>query len=423
MHPYKSIVSIVVLVLLALCQGCAGDSLPGIATEQRAAVLTETPLASNAFVDSIGVNLHMTYGGTPYDTDFSKWAPILSASGIEHVRDAICLSALSFCQVVSARMNQLSATGIRFDLLTSLKDTAQYDASYVQTMGLNGVEAIEGPNECDTGLYCPSDWKSTEAAWQKTLYSLRSPTVSVIGPSMVTQAGYALFGDLSGFMDVGNIHDYVGTAPPETVSGLQDHLQWVTAMSGNKPIWATETGYSTNSQNVPQVVQERYIPRALLEDLRCGVMRTYVYQLFDYGTDDGTYMGLLNANYTPKPAWTRLEQLIAFFKDEGSSPRSPVTYAIRNDTLHSLHHVLFQRSDGTYLLAIWLAASAYDASSHTVVNPSQETVSIALPPAVSSATQMQFLDNGVEKSVQLSAAGGVVSVPISSLVSVVTFKI
>lgn len=385
--------------------------------------MTETPLASSAFVDSIGVNLHMTYGGTPYDVDFAKWAPILSASGIRHVRDAICTNTLTFCRgVVSTRLNQLYDAGMRVDLLTSLKDSAQYDASYAQTMGLQGVEAVEGPNECDAGLYCPSNWKSIEAAWQKAIYAFGSPTVTVIGPSMVTQAGYAAFGDLSASMDVGNIHDYVGPQPPETVSGLQHHLQWVGAMSGSKPVWATEVGYSTDSKNVPKVVQERYIPRALLENLRSGVARTYVYQLFDYGTDDGAYMGLLNADYTPKPAWTRLEQLIAFFKDHGTSPRAPLAYAIRNDALNALHHVMFQRSDGTYLLAMWLATSTYDASTHSVLQPSEETVSVALPTSVTSATQTQFLDGGVEKSVQLSVSGGLVSVPISSLVSVLEFK-
>jgi hypothetical protein len=421
---YKSIMLGIVMTLVALCAGCARNSLPQLTIEQRPAVMTETPLAAAAFVDSIGVNLHMTYGGTPYDRDFAKWSPVLIASGIKHVRDAICPYSLSFCRgAVSVRLNQLYTAGVRVDLLTSLNDSLQYDATYARTMELKGVEAVEGPNECDTGHYCPTNWKTTEAAWQKELYSLRSPTVTVIGPSMVTQGGYAGFGDLSAFMDVGNIHDYVGSEPPEAVDGLPDHLRWVQAMSGSKPVWATEVGYSTGSKGVPKVVQERYLPRVFLEHLRRGIMRTYVYQLFDYGPDDGAYMGLLNADYTPKPAWTRLEQMIALFKDEGASPRAPLTYAIKDDAMHTLHHVLFQRSDGTYMLAMWLADSTYDASNRSILKPREETVSIVLPNSVVSATQTKYLDGGVETPVAFPVSNGVVSVPVSSLVSVLAFKV
>lgn len=386
--------------------------------------MTETPLAANAFSDSIGVNLHMTYGGTPYDTDFAKWAPILRTSGIKHVRDAFCSFSLSFCRdVVSARMNRFAAAGIRFDLLTSLKDSAVYDAAYAQTMGLNGIEAIEGPNECDSGTYCPSNWRSALGTWQKTIYGFGSPTVTVIGPSMVTQGGYSSFGDLSAFIDVGNIHDYVGPEPPEAQDGLPDHLRWVTPMAGTKPVWVTEVGYSTGSKNVPNIIQERYISRALFENLRCGVPRTYVYQLFDYGPDDGARMGLLNADYTPKPAWTRLQQLIALFADIGASPRAPLTYAIRNDELGLLHHVLFQRSDGTYMLVMWLAATDYNASTHSISGPSEEAVNVALPASVVAAIQTQYLDGGAERQIPIAVAGGTASVRVSSVVSVLTFKL
>lgn len=425
MRFFKSIVLAVVSISLAVCQGCGGNSFaPHLVTEQRPEVLTETPLASSAFVDSIGVNLHMTYGGTPYDTDYAKWAPMLRASGIKHVRDAFCSFSLSFCRnVVSARMNELAAVGVRFDLLTSLKDTAAFDATYSHTMGLHGVEAVEGPNECDTGAYCPSGWRNVLSSWQKTIYGFGSPDITVIGPSMVTQSGYSSFGNLSAFMDVGNVHDYVGPEPPEAQDGLPDHLQWVTPMSGSKPVWVTETGYSTDSKNVPEAIQARYISRALFENLRSGVPRTYIYQLFDYGPDDGARMGLLNADYTPKPAWTRVEQLLGFFNDNGASPRMPLRYAIRNDDLHALHHVLFQRSDGTYLLVLWLATTDYNARTHSVSSPREEVVDVALPAGAGAATLTQFPDGATPQNVTVSVSNGTASVRVSSLVSVLSFNV
>ncbi len=426
MHRYKDVLSLFVLVLLATCHGCSGSSFAVPVSHQSTAMATETPLAAAAFGDSIGVNLHLTYGGTPYDTDFSKWSPILISSGIKHVREGVCTSSLSWCRdVVSARLNTLGDGGITAELSTSLKDSAQYDAAYVTTMGLRHVDGFEGPNECDSGIFCPADWQNVEGTWQKTIFSFASPNVTIIGPSMVSQAGYACLGDLSGYMNVGNLHDYPGADPPETLNGgPTEHEQWAAAMSGSKPFWVTETGYATDASGVPPVVQERYITRTFFEDLRLGIMRTYIYQLFDYGPDAGAHMGLLNADYSAKPAFTQLKQLLAFFKDNGSSLQKQLTYEIQGDTRGTLHHVLFQRSDGTYALAMWLADPVYDAKKHSVMDVTSEAVRVVLPGTVASATQTLFADDGTTKSQPpLGVSEGTVSVMVTSVVSVLTFSV
>ena len=425
MRHHRGLGGTIALLFAALCQGCSGgqDTVP-VALQAQMGVATEVPLASKAFVDSVGVNLHMTYGGTPYDVDFSKWAPILEASGIKHVREGVCSSNVTWCHnVYVPRLNELGAAGITAEVSTSLKDLATYDASYVQTMGLKNVEAFEGPNECDSGVFCPANWQSIEGAWQKTLYGFRTPSIAIIGPSMITQTGYSSLGNLSSFMDVGNIHDYTGQEPPEALSGgPTEHLGWAAAMSGSKPVWATEMGYATDSTGVPALVQEHYITRALFEDLRVGVMRTYIYQLFDYGPDGGATMGLLNADYSAKPAWTQLKQLIAFFKDGNSSPLTPLTYQIQNDSRGTLHHLLFQRSDGTYVLAMWLAESLYDAKSHSTSSVNGETVRVVLPSTANSAIQTQFMDGGTAQTTPSAISNGAASVIVTSVVSVLTFK-
>ncbi len=411
----RGMLSTIGLLFVAVCLSCSG-------TVGKTA---EVPLASRAFIDSVGVNLHMTYRGTPYDVDFSKWAPMLKASGITHVREGVCSSNVSWCRnVYVPRLNELAVAGISAELSTSLEDRAQYDASYVRTMGLKNVDAFEGPNECDSGVFCPTDWKSVEGAWQKTLYALRTPAIAIIGPSMISQSGYSSLGNLSVFMDVGNIHDYTGQEPPEALNGgPTEHLEWAGAMSGGKPVWVTEMGYATNSSGVPASVAAHYITRALFEDLRVGVMRTYIYQLFDYGTDGGATMGLLTADYTPKPAWTQLKQLLAFFKDAGSSPRTPLTYQIQKDSRGTLHHVLFQRSDGTYVLVMWLAGSLYDTKHQSTLGIKSEMVRVVLPSTVTSAIQTHFMDDGTtQSSSPIPPSNGTVSVTVTSVVSALTFK-
>ena len=389
---------------------------------------TETPLALSAFDDSIGINTHMMYITTPYVDDYALWSPVLFSSRIKHVRDQICPQVeTSWCiNVYAARIRQLAGHGIHTDFLTTPKDAASWVDSYVTTLGIaDGTEAFEGWNECDVSGQCGS-WQTTEATWQRHLYTLKSPLVTIVGPSMATSFGYSLLGNLSTSMDAGNIHDYPQSSYPEASGVTPVRLSWVRATSGSDPVWSTEDNYSTDptyaNYGVPEVVQERYLPRILMEHLRLRLMRTYIYQLFDYGPDAGRYMGLLHADYTPKPAWTRLEQLMAYLEDPGASPRTPLSYAISGDTTGALRHLLFQRSDGTYVLALWIANAVYSSTTHAVLQPTAEAVTVSLPARIASATIRHFGDDGQVSDDQLTAAGGVFRVPVSSLMSVMSFR-
>jgi hypothetical protein len=425
-----AVCALLVSMTLSGCGGGGGNA-PGSAAPpivpNAGPQGAETPLAASDFTNAVGLNLHMTYVGSPYDTEFDTWSPLLVSSGVKHVRDAICPYALSWCRgIESVRLKHLAAAGIHVDFLTSLAQPFSYVQSYIATMDVaDTIEAFEGPNECDVSPDCGA-WQGVEAQWQQELFALSTPSITVIGPSMVTQQGYASLGNLSAYMNVGNIHDYIGSAPPESSIGAASHLSWAAAMSGGKPVWCTEVNYSTDptyaDNGVPQVVQERYLPRLLLEHLRLGIKRTYIYQLFDYGKDGGAYMGLLNSKYAPKPAWTRLLQLMQTFRDDGASPRTPLTYALTGDSSGALHHLLFQRSDGTFVLALWLAQSVYDAQTHAVLTPGQETVHVGVPASVASATLMQYRDNGALGNSVLTPSAGVLNVPVSPLVSILEFK-
>jgi len=409
--------------------GTPGNVLPPVGPLAPVAS-TQTPLSASAFDDSIGVNTHMTYVVGGYNTDFAAWAPILESSGIKHVRDAICPTFVdvNWCiGTLSPRVNALAASGIRFDLLTSMKDPFSYVASYAQTMGTGAaIEAFEGPNECDASADCPSNWQSIEGAWQQQLFALKAPGVTIIAPSMTSAQGYGALGNLAPYADVGNIHDFPAADEPEISFATPLHLQWASYMTGSEAVWATEDDYDTDptyaNNGVPQVVQERYLPRILLEHLRRGVMRTYIYQLFDFGPDGGSNMGLLNADYTPKPAWTRLLQLMHLFADSAPAPRTPLAYSVAGDTSGTLDQVLFQRADGSYMLAFWLAQPVYDPSSRAVLPIASEPVSVRLPASVASATLTAYGDNGTVATSTLTGTSGSYPVPARSTVSVLEFR-
>lgn len=418
--------------VLSGCGGGGGGSSPSVLpplSNVAPPIRLETPISASAFNDSIGVNLHMTYVVGAYNTDFSLWAPLLERSGIKHVRDGVCPTfvALAWCEnTLAPRMNELASNGIKFDLVTAMSDPFSYVTSYAATLAVTpAIEAYEGPNECDASGLCPSNWMSTEPGWQQEVYSMKTPGVTIVAPSMTSAAGYADLGNLAPYADFGNIHDYVGSDMPESSTAAALHLQWAQAMTGSDPVWSTEDGYNTDptfaNNGVPQVVQERYLPRMLLEHMRLGINRTYIYQLFDFGPDGGSNMGLLNADYTAKPAWTALMQLMKLFADNGPAPRTPLSLSVTGDKSGTLDHVLFQRSDGTYMLALWLAQPAYDPNAHTVLPIASETLTVGLPPTTATATLTAFQDNGSISTIALTGKIGSFQVPVESVVSVLEF--
>ena len=88
------------------------DSLP---TQARSA---------DAFVNSIGVNVHLSYFQSPYGKSWDDIVkPKLLASGIRHIRDgATVLPDDRWMQIVYGRMNELAARGVHADLVIRLAD-------------------------------------------------------------------------------------------------------------------------------------------------------------------------------------------------------------------------------------------------------------------------------------------------------------
>ncbi len=422
----------------AILSGCGGGGsgtstqtvLPPIGPIGARGPLSETPLNASAFGDAIGVNTHMSYVVGGYNTDFARWSPLLKASGIKHVRDGVCPTfvAVAWCiGTLAPRMNELASAGITFDLVTSMNDPFSYVAAYADTLAAGpAIEAYEGPNECDVSTDCPRNWPAAEPHWQEELYTLKAPGVTIVAPSMTSAQGYSALGDISAYADAGNIHDFPATDEPESSFATQLHLQWAAYMTGSDPVWCTEDGYNTDptyaNNGVPQVVQERYLPRILFEHLRLGVMRTYIYQLFDFGPDGGSNMGLLSANYTPKPAWTRLTQLMQLFADSTAATQTPLAYSLTGDTSGTLDHVLFERSDGTYLLALWLARPVYDPNTRSVLPIAQENVTVSVPASTASAALTEFGDNGAVATSTLTGTTGTFTLPVRSTVSVLQFR-
>jgi hypothetical protein len=356
-------------------------------------------------------------------------------------------------------MNQLASAGIHSDAVWDPRECfSDTDGSgcqnnttpanvYASTLGITSeIESYEGPNECDISNLCPgnssryptsdspyyvyncSGFSGCMTLFISDLAKMRSPSVKVYGPAMGhynSSPGYSCCGNQSAQFDAASLHDYTGNNYPENAVATT----WMTAaqsMSPSGPFVSTETGYNTDptftNQGVSKLAQERYTPRLLFTHLHYGIMRTYLFELADMGAaGSGFQFGLLNADFTAKPVWTRLKQLLTYFADTGTAPRTPLAYALSGDTTGKLYQVLFQRSDGYYVLVPWLGTQLWNASTDSDLSPTTETLTLQLPSTVTSLTVTQFGDNGAMTTTTLSGTGGRFSLPVSSLIEAVKF--
>ena len=350
------------LRLLFLCAACAallvgcGDSEEGSPAR-----------SSSDFVDSIGVNVHMSYSDTAYG-DAERVQSALRSLGIRHVRDGVVRDSRPLWDSLKAMRSE----GIRSTLVIGDPDgrfgSGTLDeqlATLAEELG-GDVGAIESPNEYDsTG----PDFASKLRDYQQQLASgvERHPELKdrpIVGPSFINEGSYEELGPLEG-IDFGNMHPYPGGQPPE--EGLQDNLALAREVSGDRPVYATETGYhnavNAKGEGVQPGVSEQtaavYLPRLYLEYFKEGVARTFAYELLDQKPDESRRnaemnFGLLRSDFEEKPAFGAMQNLIALLDDKGKpNGDGRLNYSLVND--EGVHTLLLRKSNGRFYLAVWRA--------------------------------------------------------------------
>src|SRR5262249_24858802 len=145
-----------------------------------------------------------------------------------------------------------------------------------------------------------------------------------------------------------------------------------------KPVIATETGYCndlTAADSVPEDVAARYMPRVFLEQWLYGIKRTYIYELVDVGSSvSGNGYGLLHTDFSPKPGFTALKNFIALLSDPGPAFQPAGLPLKLSGQTSNVQHLLLQKRDGRFYLAIWLELPAYDVNAKARLTVTPQTV-------------------------------------------------
>jgi hypothetical protein len=370
-------------------------------------VRSVVPQGAGAFHDSVGVNTHAFDTNTAY----AAWPRLVAALdelGVKHLRDGAVANPAPQWSAINEHFYsavELAAShGMRFDL--GMGEPGFQDGTLQQLMAVvggplrNAVDALEEPNEFDhfSGL---SDWALPLALYDRALYMAvkADPSLAslpVVGPSLAGDGAPAQLGDQHQWLDIGNIHPYTGGLAP-TPAYTASQLKRISTVSGEKPVWATELGYYTalnaprgTLQPVSEATAAVYLLREFLENFKSGIARTYAYELIDLKPDPSAgdiqqHFGLLRNDYTPKPSFTALKNLLALVGQQSPATLAPLKLGIRSGQ-RDLRRLVLQQADHTYLVILWRNASIWDTNGRRPTRVSAGPVTLELPQATSAAS-------------------------------------
>jgi len=347
----------------------------------------EMARSADAFVDSVGVNVHLSYANTPY-RDFPSVERALTELEVRHIRDGLLAPAP---QGFYEHLNELGHRGIKGIFVTNSGESDSLLTTFPARLP-ESFEGYEAPNEFDTSR--DPDWSGRLLTFVKSLHDAAKadPATSalpIIGPSLTRPASFLRGAAWSPFFDDANLHNYFAGRNPGTRGwggGGYGSIDWNLKLADEawpgKPVVTTETGYQTDvsePQGIPEDVAGSYMPRVLLEQWLYGIRRTYIYQLLDLGDKDrfgDNSYGLLHSDFSPKPAYLAIQGMLRLLSDPGPSFRpGGLEYSLTGD-LSSVNFCLFEKHDGAFFLALWIEKSGYDVDSKKRLKVPPQTISI-----------------------------------------------
>jgi len=349
-----------------------------------ASMTGESATSADQIVDSIGVNVHLHYTGTPYE-NFSSVQSAILGLGVRHIRDGLIDTTWA---PYYDRLNQLGKAGVKSILTTSVKQSDSLLTDYPNRVS-SSFEGYEAPNEYD--ISGDANWAATLNTFLARLHTAvksnsRTSGYRIIGPSLTQQASYAKISGAAANFDDANIHDYFGGRNPGTPGWANNgygSIAWNMNLAKqawpNKSIITTETGYFNDVKKlmgIPEDVAGKYLPRVVFEQWRHGIRRTYIYELLDLTVSTDNSFGLLRPNFSHKPAYDSLKSVLNLLSDPGASFQTgKLDYTLGGDQT-DVHHLLMQKRDGTFFLAVWIETPSYDVDTRSVLTVAPRTISV-----------------------------------------------
>jgi hypothetical protein len=370
-------------------------------------------IAADAFVDSIGINTHLNWGGTVWDTKSNEWMPLLHESGIRYVRALIGTNALAK-NLLTRLYDQY---GIRADASFNLRDSNnRVDPTKIQTslnylrdqVGAEKIISIESANEYNESKHVEGNvqWATQLRDFQQQLYMKTKNDVElrhlpVLAPSVWKNiiADANELGNLDAFADLGTLHYYTGGRRP-TINGLnnaphtiEDAIGWAKQIVPSAPMYVTEAGYNNMTDSVdspfatPEKTQAKYSLRVFAEFFKRNdkVSKTFMYNFMDDPRIHDKIYGFLAQPEAPstalrrRPVFYAVKNAIKIMSDVGPAftPDS-LAYTLTGDKTNVVS-ILTEKRNGRFYLMIWQDVDSIDrmASPPLELNPPARNLTLS----------------------------------------------
>jgi hypothetical protein len=413
-----------------------------------------TASSAETFVQSIGINTHLSYLDTRFP-DGTTMVDKIKQSGITNLRDCPCIAAPESPGDTAAVADLISA-GARFTVAADFhQNSAQQIHDWVVKLGPQHITSVENRNEPELFDLKDDTWPIAEVRrYQQELFQAikndpATRDVEVLGPSLTSAEAAEDFGSsVATSMDRASLHNYAGGLEPENrgfddkgdgsdkrdgsdrgYGSLDFALRHIasTVKPGGVPPVSTETGNDNavargDGQSVPEAVSGRYLPRQYLYSFAAGIPRTYLYEFFDEGTDPANTeqnFGLIRNDGSPKPAYTAIRAMIGLLHDPGPAFAPGRLDLTVNGAPDGLQQVLLQKRDGTFYLAVWLGKRSWNRDTKTEIPVPDADTTITLPASVSKAVAHRLGKSGDMTSQALDIRGSQIQVPVGDEVTFV----
>jgi hypothetical protein len=364
------------------------------------------PMTPTAFIQTIGVNTHLAYQGTPYYANPQGVFTALQYLGINTIRDQSPLYS-TIDPTTFANAETLASYGVKFDVLmlgngpVNVTGNLAGITSFVQTYK-GSVSAIEAPNEINAWPITYGNVTNSVTAGIDVVKALSadvkasSTLTSIPIYGLTLSDGYSnvttyekQFGNLSAYVTYGNAHIYGGTY--NLWSGaIQYWLPILTQSTPGKSTVLTETGYPTISGMADELTAAKYNLNLLFEDALNGIPQTYLFELTDMNsstsdTDPDDHFGQFHSDWTPKTGGTALHSMTTILKNAGSgTASSTLNYKVTG--LPSTGNSFLLGSSSMFDIAVWIDATVYNPATNADITAPAYAATVSLGKTFSSVS-------------------------------------
>jgi hypothetical protein len=343
------------------------------------------PQKSFDFVNSIGVNTHFGYRDSQYHLYDEVLKPRLLELGVKHIRDG------TYNADVVEKYKDVGTYGVKLLLITSAVDAIRK----VEAIGsvLWGVEAINEPDRRKPA----GAWEDLAKTEQQQLFSIMHAhdtacSIPVVGFSLANiKDNPVRIGDLSQWMDYGNIHPYAAGQYPANHWGrglsMEKALSLAHLICKDKPLLVTECGYhnkidNPNHPGVSETAAAIYQLHMQFVYFNQGIMRSYKYELLDYKSDPDMldmecHFGMIRSDGTPKPIFYTMKNLLSILSDnERNFSLKPLVFNMIVPDGEEVNYTLLQKTDGSWWIALLRNISIFDLDNKQDIDVSPITVKL-----------------------------------------------